>query len=151
MGTKTKSPLFFVILTAFLTMLVTFSALYFGDENITIVPDPGALPDVVLGEAVSDLLISVGIAPVIAALIELAKLLNWLPDGSAGKVQAIGQALAYMTIIAVTRLGGIDPTDPNYTFVFDIVLRLIQLGISVVGAVGIFKSGRVVKLALAAR
>ena len=130
------------IITVVLVALVTFAAVYFGDEAIGVTPVEGQLPDVTLSPEATDLLISVGITPLIVAIVELAKVLGWLPDGTAGKVQAIGQALAYLVVLLANGFFGLDVMNPGTQQILAILLTIVQFLISVFGALGVFKLGR---------
>jgi hypothetical protein len=130
------------ILTVVLVALVTFAGIYFGDSAITVTPVEGDLPDVSITPEASDFLLAAGIAPVIVAVVEVAKLMGWLPDGTAGKVQAIGQALAYLVVLFANGFFGLDVMNPTTQQILAIALTVLQFAISVLGALGLFKAGR---------
>jgi hypothetical protein len=135
-------PIVTQIVTLILVFAVTIAVVYFADEAITLVPVEGELPDVSVSEAATDLLLSAGITPVIATLIEIAKVLGWLPDGTAGKVQAVGQALAYLVVLFAHGFFGLDVMNPTTQSILGVVLVVLQAGLSILGAVGFFKLGR---------
>lgn len=140
MSTKVK-----LIVTVVLVGLVTFAAVYFGDNAITVTPKEGELPDIVLSDEATDLLISATIAPVVASLVELVKLLGWLPDGTAGKVQITGQAVAYLTVLFMRGFFGLDVFNPITQAGLHVALVVLQAVISIVGAWALFRMGRATK------
>ena len=132
--------------TVVLVALVTFLAVYFLDDSITIGPVEGELPDISIGEAASDLLLSLGVSPFISALIDVCKLWGWLPEKTAGKVNLIGNALAYIVISIAQRGFGIDPASTPLQRVMEVGVLALQTVIAVSGAWLTFQAARAIQL-----
>lgn len=130
------------VITIVLVGLVTFCAVYFGDKEVVVTPVEGGLPDVSLSEKATDFLLTAAITPIIVVMIEIAKALGALPDGTAGKIQAIGQALAYFAILLVENFFGLDIMNPVSQSILAVVLIVLQAVLGIIVAIGVFKGGR---------
>lgn len=143
MSTELKIKL---VITVILVVGVSVLSFAFLDSQVTITPIGGDLPDVNVGEAASDLLLTLGISPFISALIEVCKVWGWIPDSTAGKVNAIGNALAYIILVLAQGIWGIDPAASGVQQFFAIALLVVQGILAISGAWLSFKAIRAVQV-----
>lgn len=134
------------ILTAVLVIGATVAAMWLGSDAINVVPVEGELPDVSLTEEADTLLVAAGVTPLIVAILQLAKMAGWLPDGTTGKVLVIAQALAYLTILVGRSLGA-DIMGAPSQLVITTALTVVEFLITFGGAVGLFKGLRAAQVA----